>query len=184
MVRAGLGLAAMVLAGCAQILGLDEPAAADGTGSGDVGSGGGSGGAGTGSGTGSGSGSGAGCRGVVFDSLCYELVSEDVYFGQAIDMCRAMNGTLAKVESANLESVLGDMVPLSKEVFLGATADMNQPGMFRWLDGTLVTFLPWLPSQPDGMSTEPCIAIQNAGQIGWEDVPCGEPLDFFCAYPM
>jgi hypothetical protein len=120
----------------------------------------------------------------VFNSLCYELVSDDVYFGQAIDMCKAMNGTLAKVESANLESVLGDLVPLGVEVFLGATADTAQPGMFRWLDGTLVTFLPWLPSQPDGVSTEHCIAIQNAGQIGWEDVPCGDPLDFFCAYPM
>lgn len=177
MVR-GLALAALLLGACAQVLGLDPPEAAGGSSSGssDAGSG-------SGVGSGAGSGSGSRCDGVVFNSVCYELVSDDVAFGQAIDMRKGIAGKLAKIDSAMLESVLADMVPLSKEVFLGAT-DTAQPGMFRWLDGTPLSFTAWLPSQPDGMSTEHCLAIQNAGQIGWEDVPCSDTLEFFCAYPM
>lgn len=187
MVRAGPGLAALLLAGCAQLLGLEEPQPAGsgsgyGTGSGRDGgvSSGKDGGVITG---GDGGTTASVCTGVVYAGTCYELQSGAISFGAAISRCESLNGTLAKVDSPAVESMVGDMVAPGEEVYLGAN-DQNQPGTFRWLDGSPLSFTAWLPSQPDKVGIEHCLALQNTGQIGWEDVGCGVTLDYLCARPF
>ena len=163
----GLAALPVLLAGCVQFFELDDPVEADVTENGD------------------GSGSGAmptppGCAGTILGSTCYERGAMRATWSEARDRCKTNGGMLAKMDSNPVGAALAALVGLGEEVWLGASI-VEAGGPYRWLDGTEVAYSAWLPSQPDGGEFDHCIALYNAGAIGWDDLFCNaEQLAFIC----
>lgn len=160
MVR--LALAPLLLVGCVQVFGLDDPVQ---------------------DGDGSGSGVNEACTGAVVDGICYERFAGRMIWTVARDACAKTGARLAKMESADVRSAVGKLLGLDDEAYLGAT-DEAQFGVYLWLDGTPVRYAGWLPTQPDAEPNEHCITLHNAGAVGWEDEPCDEKLAYVCEHEL
>jgi hypothetical protein len=158
MVR--LALAPLLLAGCAQVFGLDDPVL-EGSNNPDPG------------------GVNERCTGTVVRGTCYERFDSPLIWMAARDACAKNGATLAKMESAEVRAAVGELLGLDDEAFLGAT-DEAQPGVYLWLDLSPVTFAGWLPTQPDYELDEHCIILHNAGAVGWEDDKCNDKRSYIC----
>jgi collectin sub-family member 11 len=101
---------------------------------------------------------------------CYQLDDTLSAWRDARDLCQAWGGDLAKVESVEENTLLGERS--SQDVWLGAS-DFEDEGNFRWFDGDDVD--PegsWAPAQPDNFEgRENCLELR-AIDDQWNDVPC------------
>ncbi|HEY5927076.1 MAG TPA: C-type lectin domain-containing protein [Kofleriaceae bacterium] len=158
----------LLLAGCVQVFELEDPVTAEDNEPPE----------------GSGSGSSnpttpPACAGTIVGATCYERGTMKATWTTARDSCAANGGMLAKMDSNPVATALALLVSLGEEVWLGASVEL--PGApYRWVDGSEVTLFAWLPSQPDGSGFDHCIALYNAGAIGWDDLFCNEELAFIC----
>ncbi|HEX5058747.1 MAG TPA: C-type lectin domain-containing protein [Kofleriaceae bacterium] len=161
MVR--LALAPLLLVGCVQVFGLDDPFPEGGDGSG--------------------SGVNEACTGAVVAGTCYERFAGPAIWTDARDACAKNGARLAKMESPDVRSAVGGLLGLDDEAYLGAT-DEAQFGTYLWLDLSPVTYAGWLPTQPDGDPDEHCIILHNAGAIGWEDDKCDDERAYICEHKL
>lgn len=101
---------------------------------------------------------------------CYQLGDTLGPWRAASDLCQAWGGDLAKVESVEENTLLGERS--EQDVWLGAS-DFEDEGNFRWFDGDDVD--PegsWAPAQPDNFEgRENCLELR-AIDDRWNDVPC------------
>lgn len=101
---------------------------------------------------------------------CYQLGDTLSSWRDGRDQCQAWGGDLAKVESAEENTLLGEHS--SQDMWLGAS-DVEDEGDFRWFDGDDVDPEgPWAPAQPDNFEgREDCMELR-AMDDRWNDVPC------------
>jgi Lectin C-type domain len=175
----------IALSGCVEFMDLEDPVEEDGEGRPQghdnepdgVGTGSGSGGGGGGSG---GSGMSTACAGEVADGRCYTLYSESRTWSDARTQCASRGERLAKVSSMAVHQAVMAQLSVGATVYLGANAD--QPGSFKWIDGTpLAGFVMWQPFEPSTNAGENCLAALDAGlSIGWTNETCVDPRPYVC----
>ena len=102
----------------------------------------------------------------------YREGTNTVSWNEARLECMVDDADLWVVESATEQTAfLGD--------WTGITDDANE-NVWRKVDGTLATFLPFLSGQPDGGAAENC--LRNDGG-GFEDRECTDQRDYVCECP-
>jgi hypothetical protein len=113
---------------------------------------------------------------------CYQLGDTLSPWLDARDLCQAWGGDLAKVESDEENTRLGEQS--DQDVWLGAS-DFEDEGNFRWFDGDDVD--PdgsWAPAQPDNFEgRENCLELR-AMDGRWNDVPCTSEKLALCERAM
>ncbi|XP_063962303.1 uncharacterized protein LOC129271086 isoform X1 [Lytechinus pictus] len=123
------------------------------------------------------------------DDAVYLVESSTVLsFDQAQSRCQEYESNLAKVDSDEIQAFLTTFVtpPLqdTRCFRIGAT-DRVEEDQFKWLDGTLVTYDGWAPSQPDNNgNNQDCACLWSSrredihGQ--WDDDRCSSKRNFIC----
>ena len=61
-----------------------------------------------------------------------------------------------------------------------AANDSEVEGVFRWIDGYILTWENWRPEEPFGAAvlTEDCVVRKPDGK--WDDIECSEIHQFYC----
>lgn len=110
-----------------------------------------------------------------YNSVCYAYYSTTARtYNNAQNACAALGGHLATVSSASIQSVLSAM---SSFAWIGLS-DAASENVFRWLDGTALSYTNWAVGQPNGGAGENCGYLENA--YLWHDYPCAEAHNYFC----
>ena len=65
----------------------------------------------------------------------------------------------------------------SESIWLGLT-DAEVESVFRWFDGSVITWVSWTPGQPDGSIFANCVVRQQDGK--WLDEDCESQFQFYC----
>ena len=73
---------------------------------------------------------------------------EKVDWLRAKSKCEALGGHLAVIRYEDTWKKI--LALTSSTVWLGAMDSKNE-GQWKWVDGSLVTFAPWVPGQPDNL---------------------------------
>ena len=159
MLRASPGLAALLLVGCVQTFGLDDPEL-EGAGN---------------------SPTPPACNGTVANGSCYEWNAGPVAWTVARDRC-ASQGHLAKTESPTALQVTAALVYPGTTAWLGASNGTDFS--YEWVDGSAVSGSAWLPFSPDDLAGQ-CMTMANYGTAaGWENTSCGDALPYICQRPF
>jgi cysteine-rich repeat protein/YVTN family beta-propeller protein len=110
-----------------------------------------------------------------YGSTCYAYYTTTTRnYSDAESACVALGGHLATVNSSAVQSVLQLMGSFA---WIGLT-DAVSENVFRWLDGTTLSYTNWAGGQPNGGAGENCAYLENA--YLWHDYPCAEAHQYFC----
>jgi hypothetical protein len=169
MLRAGLGLAALLLVGCVEAFGLGDPELeAFGLGDPELADG---------------DDPNLVCAGgVVADGSCFQWNPGPAAWSTAQERCVSAGGWLAKTESITALQAAESLVYVTNRAYLGASNGNDLE--YEWLDGSKVLNSAWLPFNPDSVAGH-CITFANyGGKSGWEDTSCADLLPFICERPL
>jgi len=102
----------------------------------------------------------------------YREVAAQASWAQARLDCMADEADLWVVDDATeLGAFNGDWTGIT---------DTVTENVWRKLDGSITTFLPFLAGEPDGGGADDCIRTENSG---FEDRECSDPRDYVCECP-
>lgn len=101
-----------------------------------------------------------------FSGKWYRVYFEKVPWNRAAERCKLMGGQLMIVRDAESWQFVRTLTDAS--IWLGAT-DERVEGVWRWMDGTVVTFAPWATKEPSNTG-----GVENylaSSRLGWRDMP-------------
>lgn len=102
----------------------------------------------------------------------YREAANQVSWAQARLDCKVDDADLWVIDDAVEQAAFtGD--------WTGITDDATE-NVWRKLDGTVATFLPFIAGQPDGGSEENCLRNESTG---FEDRECADTRDYVCECP-
>ncbi len=144
------------------------------------------------------SGCAAGCVGASFQGHDYAFCTEWVGWISAQQICVAMGGELARIESED-ENMFVNATAVGvyngiETAWIGAR-DLGTEGMWRWHDEdepfwTVAggpqsgAFVVWAPGEPSNLfDAEHCAAVHSGGEPGWWDLPCNNATPHVCEMP-
>jgi hypothetical protein len=130
------------------------------------------------------------CTSLSFGGSCYEVFNSFLAWDAAEQQCVAWGGHLASIgtpeENVFLDgwpAQLGITTADGSGIWVGGT-DVQQDGVFLWVDGTAFSFLGWAPGQPDDGAGTDCIEKRNDGTGQWYDRRCTDALRYVCERPL
>lgn len=119
---------------------------------------------------------------------CYMLFQTPQSWTSARDLCAALGGTLATVESQAEQDIVG---PLSAnygaappDLWLGAT-DVAVETQWTWVNGVVATFTKWRDGEPNNNGgegvPENCMVIEGDNPAKeWDDRKCDDAFAYIC----
>jgi cysteine-rich repeat protein len=117
---------------------------------------------------------------------CYALFADYQTFDAAQAICVSHGGHLAVPTSAEENAWLGSIRFAGNWTWIGIhdqNVEANTDGsLFETVTGEPNSFYGWAGGEPNGGTSENC-AHQWDGDT-WNDVGCGQSLNFFCELPM
>jgi Lectin C-type domain len=116
---------------------------------------------------------------IQFKGRWYRLYLERVSWKHSKNRCKSLGGQLVVVPDAETQAFI-HQISKGLAVWLGAT-DEAVEGLWRWVDGTEMTFKAWAGSDPSGGRAENFLLMRNGG---WEDFPteAGVIAGFICEW--
>lgn len=102
---------------------------------------------------------------VGFNGKWYKVYTENVTWKRAKEKCESLKGTLATVPDAATWEFVKTLTPAS--VWLGASDEATE-GVWKWVDGSPVTFTAWVAKQPDNARKAEHFLSTHKG--GWNDI--------------
>ncbi|XP_034280803.2 pulmonary surfactant-associated protein D-like [Pantherophis guttatus] len=94
--------------------------------------------------------------------------------------CGRAGGQLAAPRTlAENDAVQKIVVQYNKSAFLGIT-DLKTEGTFRYLNDQPLTYINWLPGEPNNNGKENCVEMFSNGK--WNDKSCGEKRLLVCEF--
>ncbi|KAM4636534.1 pulmonary surfactant-associated protein D-like [Discoglossus pictus] len=116
-----------------------------------------------------------------FGQKLYVSKGEEGNYDDAKSACSKDGGQVASPRSAEEnEAVLKLVKKHSKSAFLGIN-DIETEGVFRHLNGELVTYSNWNPGEPNNQGgSEDCVEIFTTGK--WNDKNCRDKRLIICEF--
>jgi hypothetical protein len=101
-----------------------------------------------------------------FNGRWYKVVLEKKSWHAARDKCKDMGGQLVTIPDAQTWEFVKGLTTAS--VWLGASDEVTE-GVWKWVDGTPVSFTSWFTAQPDNARSIEHFLATYKGR--WNDVP-------------
>ncbi|XP_070572592.1 perlucin-like protein [Ptychodera flava] len=119
-----------------------------------------------------------------FKEKCYHSYQFHLYtYYEARTVCIALGGTLAKINNLEEDLWLKGYTEGKFHLWLGAN-DIEQAGVWKWEDGSPITYSNWYTNQPDNLARHPdiavCLHFYNEWNAKWNDAPCSQRKGFIC----
>jgi hypothetical protein len=113
-------------------------------------------------------------------SKTYEYFPVGVSYAGAIDLCAQHNGTLAIINSTEDNNAAYELMTTATAWF--GLNDQAQEGVFRWVDGSPLTFQAWAGGEPNNDGEEDCVAFFTTTPYSWVDVSCEDAYSVICEF--
>ncbi|KAL4635254.1 collectin-12 [Arapaima gigas] len=119
---------------------------------------------------------------ILFKDKCYLFSKEQRPFNEAKNTCAEKHSSMVIINSMEEQQWLRKQIANKGYFWLGLS-DLEEEGVWRWVDGTLPTFKNWKPGQPDNWTHghekgEDCAGLIHEGL--WNDFFCEDPNGFIC----
>ncbi|KAG8574388.1 hypothetical protein GDO81_009160 [Engystomops pustulosus] len=111
-------------------------------------------------------------------SSCYFVSNEDVSWDLARDECYKMNSILVMVKDKTESDNLKTLFTKNKRYWIGLRRDPSEIHIWKWLDGTQMTFSNWAVNEPNNDSGREHCGETISGP--WNDRNCGDKLFYIC----
>ncbi|XP_075715630.1 C-type lectin domain family 4 member G-like [Rhinoderma darwinii] len=111
-------------------------------------------------------------------SSCYYVSGEILSWDMARDECYKVNSELVMIKDKTQSDSLKKLFKPNKRYWIGLRRDPQELHIWKWLDGTQVTFTNWGVNEPNYYSN-----LEHCGETlsgPWNDRSCVEKLDFIC----
>lgn len=131
------------------------------------------------------------------NSLCYYFpFSDDIprrSWDEGREYCRNLGADLVVINSKEKQLAITNLLTNTRDpsrhyvqsgFWIGAR-DVEEEGVWRWLDGTRLTEGYWSPGEPNNQGNEDCAAVYpiNNPFKSWNDAPCSHDLKWICEKP-
>ncbi|KAM4039045.1 C-type lectin lectoxin-Phi2-like [Anomaloglossus baeobatrachus] len=112
-------------------------------------------------------------------SSCYYLSEETRTWDEARDECYKVNSFLAMIKDRNESDSLNTLFGRSSDYWIGLRRDARDLHIWKWIDGTEVTFTNWGVNEPNNYlnSDERCGEITSRA---WNDKNCDIEQRYLC----
>nr|DBA24377.1 TPA: hypothetical protein GDO54_012044 [Pyxicephalus adspersus] len=120
-----------------------------------------------------------------FTDKCYFFSSGKDIFDDAKLFCEDKGSMLVVIETKEEQQFIKKQTSDKGNFWIGLT-DREEEKVWKWLDGTLLTFENWKPGQPDNWTPEMGPGEDCAGLIYsglWNDFHCSDLNNFICEKP-
>ncbi|XP_040270633.1 C-type lectin domain family 4 member G-like isoform X5 [Bufo bufo] len=114
----------------------------------------------------------------VIGSSCYFVSREEITWDNARDECYKMNSVLVMIKDKTESDSLKQLYNINKRYWIGLRRDLNEAHIWKWLDGTQVTFTNWAVNEPNYHGKEEDCGETISGP--WNDRPCSNKLFYIC----
>ncbi|XP_063302400.1 C-type lectin domain family 4 member G-like [Pelobates fuscus] len=111
-------------------------------------------------------------------SSCYYLSSSTLSWDKARDECYKFNSALITFSSKNDMDTYNKLFTDSTKYWMGLRRDATNINMWKWLDGTELTFTNWDKGEPNNSEKK-----EHCGEIlsgSWNDRNCDASVNFIC----
>ncbi|XP_057696411.1 lymphocyte antigen 75 [Corythoichthys intestinalis] len=118
---------------------------------------------------------------VPWNGWCYKLVTDNpLNFTEAQKFCNQTVGGsfLASLHSIDSKEMISTSFP-ADNVWIGLVGEGVNHTVFKWLDGTPITFTFWGPNEP-AQSLQDTSCVFYSSSHSWSVSNCSEPRAFMC----
>ncbi|CAI5655393.1 unnamed protein product [Oreochromis niloticus] len=113
-----------------------------------------------------------------FCCSCYLLSESSDSWHSARKNCTDQGADLVVIDSPEEQIFIASFT--QKRTWIGLN-DIEQEGMWKWVDGTPLTLKYWASGQPDNaFPKENCAHIRFYENTSWNDFPCQNSLQWVC----
>ncbi|XP_056426756.1 CD209 antigen-like protein A isoform X2 [Hyla sarda] len=108
---------------------------------------------------------------------CYFVSEELTSWNEARDKCYAMKSVLVMIKDKAESDTLDKLYQMNKRYWIGLTRDPENATIWKWLDGTQITFNNWGGNNPDNYLNR-----ENCGETrpgSWNDRTCTDKTNFY-----
>jgi hypothetical protein len=121
------------------------------------------------------------------NGTCYVLFQTPQTWTAARDLCVGLGGTLANIESADEQAIVGPLAANygggEPDLWLGGS-DVNTETQWLWTDGTAVVYTAWREGEPNNAGEEDCMIIEGDNPAKeWDDRLCTNSYPYICERP-
>ena len=117
-----------------------------------------------------------------FKSSCYKYFAQPLTWSNAKSHCQALSGGLVIFHTAEVHKfVTNDVLPAAYgRVWIGLNRDASDKQVWKWEDGSLLSFDQWQHGEPNRLS-EDCAQMMDGEHYGsqwnngWLDISCSNP---------
>lgn len=114
----------------------------------------------------------------IIDSSCYFVSGEETTWDLARDECYKMNSVLVMVKDKTESDSLKKLFSAGRRYWIGLRRDPEELHIWRWLDGTQITFINWGVNEPNYYSSREHCGETMSGP--WNDRRCSDNLFYIC----
>ncbi|MEM9694381.1 MAG: lectin-like protein, partial [Myxococcota bacterium] len=111
------------------------------------------------------------------DATCYLHDTTGRTFADAEALCEAWGGEVASITSFREQGFLERESGISTETWIGLRDEATE-GIFQWTNRDAFSFENWDGGQPNGSTTQNCVAYLNGGV--WHDRECTNSYQTLC----
>jgi hypothetical protein len=109
----------------------------------------------------------------------YYVSTTLVMWAQAVADCQARGMQLVKISSQAINDDLNELaLQINLEHFWAGATDVEEEGLWKWLDGSVVEYTNWGGAEPNNIYGEHCMLVQPGW--GWNDNGCESTRMFVC----
>ncbi|KAL3856286.1 hypothetical protein ACJMK2_011060 [Sinanodonta woodiana] len=114
----------------------------------------------------------------IFQDHYYQYFDLRKTFEEAEAYCYSLNASVSTAKTKEENEYIGALAPYGKNIWIGAS-DAEKEGVWKWNDGTLVSWTNWKKGQPDNWTNEDH-AILIFHDNTWNDVKNTSKYEFVC----
>ncbi|XP_066445538.1 C-type lectin domain family 4 member G-like [Eleutherodactylus coqui] len=114
----------------------------------------------------------------IIGSSCYYVSEEQVTWDKARQECYKMNSFLVMVKDKTESETIKKLFTASRRYWIGLRRDPGEIHIWKWLDGTELTFTNWGVNEPNYYATREHCGETISGP--WNDRSCLDPLFYIC----
>ncbi|KAJ8033872.1 C-type mannose receptor 2 [Holothuria leucospilota] len=109
----------------------------------------------------------------------YLYVETPLTWHAAAEACLFYGGHLVYVQTQEENYFLKSLSESSHNFWIGLS-DLEEEGVWRWLDTTTANYSNWSQHEPNNWQTVQHCAISNMADGQWDDIRCNDEYNFVC----